>query len=357
MTSLIIVPFIILFIIPRIKILYCYLIIKNRSIKIEKRIILIIFILMYLILFGQRYGGGADDEAYQMFYEYNHGFSYQLFWGKEPVFNILRAFGHLLDLDYKWLFFSYSLLTAVPFSMAIYNYFNAKQDLILYIAAFLFIAYTTLLTTMRQAIVIALLFYLFSLKNISLKKRIIFWFIMICSHYGFILILPLEILAYKLKYKFKKCFLITIPITCYFIGKIINFEIIINFIAKYLKTFTYMTLSENFNVQTEFSIVICILFVLYVIKIANLKKVIRNADGEYTNYYNKFLYAQMMYFSLSFLTMRLRWGNRLAYYYILYMPLLIIDLINFLNLSARSKRQITCFLEAVFYVFFLLVVL
>lgn len=181
MTSLIIVPFIILFIIPRIKILYCYPIIKNRSIKIEKRIILIIFILMYLILFGQRYGGGADDEAYQMFYEYNHGFSYQLFWGKEPVFNILRAFGHLLDLDYKWLFFSYSLLTAVPFSMAIYNYFNAKQDLILYIAAFLFIAYTTLLTTMRQAIVIALLFYLFSLKNISLKKRIIFWFIMILS--------------------------------------------------------------------------------------------------------------------------------------------------------------------------------
>jgi hypothetical protein len=52
---------------------------------------------------------------------------------------------------------------------------------------------------------------------------------------------------------------------------------------------------------------------------------------------DKITYGNMMYFSIMFLTSKLRWGNRLGYYYIFTVPMLIPILYNMIPIKKKQR--------------------
>lgn len=65
---------------------------------------------------------------------------------------------------------------------------------------------------------------------------------------------------------------------------------------------------------------------------------------------NKIAYGQMMYFSSLFLTSNLRWGNRIGYYYALFVPFIIVDLWKLFPTDSKNKRLFSLAFKVLLYI-------
>lgn len=346
---------VLLFIVPEI----------NKSKKTKRGtnnnwVMLIAFVITYILLCGLRDGGGHDDEMYKLYYNSNYGGSiFSFLQEKEPLFNIIRQAGYELGVNYKFMFLCYALITSIFIAAALKNYFENDDGIDLYIAAMFFLVYTSLFTVMRQAVGMAIIFYLYSCENLSWKKRVLLWFAILCSHTGFIVMLPIEFLITFTKYKINNKILIIVPIVCLILGRSVDLNRIIEFVTSKTGLFEYMNRESNFNQESNIGVVAYSLFAVYLINMMRINT-IRSHNSDLSERMVKLndglLWGQMMYFSILFLTSTLRWGNRIGYYYMLFAPFV---LFNFLKLFALRPKEIFLIRKimiAVLYVFFLFTV-
>ncbi len=287
--------------------------------------IFLMFFIAYIWMYGLRDMGGADDAAYRLYYERNYGggvFDF-LSTDKEPLFNSLKVIGYTFGLNYKVLFLGYAIVDICFLIAALRNYFSTKSDLILYLAAFYFVVFSSIFTTMRQGAAMAILFYLYSIDKPGWKKKLLLWFLMVCSHYGFLILLPFEILISLKDYHLKKTIKIIVPFACLFIGLAVDLGGIIQKITGILGLFDYMNSGENYIDGTNISIVALVLFAVYLyLLLADRNGLIYFSERSKRSF-DKILYGNMMYLSIMFLTAKLKWGNRLGYYYFFTVPMLI----------------------------------
>lgn len=336
--------FIMIFIIPNIIIGNT----QNQHLR-KKNVISSFFALSYIILCGLRDSGGADDMVYKMFYVQDIGGGiFQMFKGKEPLFNLLKFIGYTLKLNYKWLFLSYAIITAIFLGIGLKNYYRKRVGIQLYIASFFVITYSAMFTTMRQAAAMAILFYLYSLENPTWKRRIILWACILCTHYGFIILLPIEVIMVIREYRINRYIKILVPITSLFLGSYVNIASLIGKITSSLGLYSYMTSDQNYNTSAGVGIVNIILLIIYIYNNYRIKN--NNIQKKTLEYIS---WGQMMYLSLMFLTMNMRWGNRIGYYYMVFMPFLIVDFLESLPLDIKSKKQVLYIFLIILYICFL----
>ena len=320
--------------------------------------IIISFAIVYIIIYGLRDYGGADDFSYKLYYEQNYGGSFfQIFaTDKEPLFNVLKYIGYTFHFNYKFVFLGYAVFQIVFLSLGIKNYYNNKTDAILYISSFLFISYSAIFTTMRQAAAMTVLFFMYSIKDLKWKKRIILWILLIFCHYGFIILLPIELLMTIKKYKVSNKTKIVVPIVCYLVGHIIKLNELISFITRTLGMFNYMNSESNYSHSSNLGIVIWILFILYVFNIIYSGYKNKPSADEKEQQSNAVSFGQMMYFSLIFLTSEMRWANRLSYYYLLFVPIIIIRFFKSFSFKTSNDSIIVKYiLISIMYVLFIIV--
>ncbi len=333
-------PFFLLYIIPNIKTKVVAG--KNRNLKRDNSEkffwIFLIFSISFIWMYGLRDMGGADDAAYRLYYERNYGggvFDF-LNTDKEPLFNLLKAIGYTFGLNYKTLFIGYAAIDLCFLISALKNYYRTKSHLTLYLAAFFFIAFSGVFTTMRQSAATAILFYLYSLENPSRKKRIVLWALIILSHYGFLILLPFEIVFSEKQYRISKTTKVIVPCVCLVMGGFINLSGIIQKITSVLGLYNYMNGSGNYTGNSNLGIVTVIMFLIYLyLLLVNGR--LSGVTGEDFNAVNKISYGNMMYFSIMFLTSRLKWGNRLGCYYLFTVPMLIPFLYDALPVKKKGK--------------------
>lgn len=334
-----------------------YFVIALFPIKKENKfkIFIIYFIFLYVFLIGFRDFGGADDVIYRSYYENNYeSDALQLFQGKEPLFNLIRILGKSLSLNYKFIFLVYSIITSLFIGLGLKNYIKKYNNefkitfLLLFILGFYVIVLTTAITTMRQIVAASILFYMHSLDNISMKKRIIFWFFIICCHYGFVFVIPFELITYIKKYKVKRFTLFIIPVICYIFSKL-DFSNIISNITSIFKIYDYLNFDDNYVASDIIGIVAISLFFIYLLKIINYKKYIESNIVD-EKILNRTTCCQMLYFSLLFLTSNMKWTNRVSYYYMIFMPFLLFDLCNVLPVNNSSKKKIKSIVLITFYI-------
>lgn len=343
----IMIPFVLLFIMPHV---------QTRTLDKHNKLILWMLVITYVILCGLRDSGGADDSSYRIYYEMDYGGSiFSLLGNKEPLFNIFRELGYLINANYKWMFMCYAVFTAVIIALALKEYFRDEPGLAIYIAAFLFLSYSSMFTVMRQATAMSLMLLLYSRDNLSWKKSVLYWFAIICCHSGFVVVLVFEIIAKKLKYRISRIFRVLVPLVCFGIGQVFNFSPIIEWFTSKIGLFSYMNTSENFGKSTAIGLVLYVSFILYLIKEWLDYRHKWKQDKVCLEKKNKIAYGQMMYFSLLFLTSNLRWGNRVAYYYTLFIPFVIVDLWKLLPVKSKDRKILSLIFKLVLYICFLIV--
>lgn len=345
------VVFILIFIIPCIVIMQ-----ENKNIWLMRgnlyknfgkkgiKFISIMFALSYIFLLGLRDGGGVDDVQYQSFYENGYGGSiFQLWIGKEPIFNILRLIGYYFNFNYKFLFLLYAILTGIFLGLSINNYFYKKSSCILYVAAYFVIAYTSMFTVMRQASAMAIIIYIYSLDDTFKFRKLLLWFLAIMCHYmaivPFLISIFLQIFFPK-KQAMPVTIKISLPIICLFMGLFLNLEGLINYIVTKFSLYSYMTNEANYLSSSNSSLVVSILFIIYIYRclLIDRKQDCNGSKNSFLGYCfnNKIRICQMMYFCFYFLTIKMRWGNRISYYYLLFLPFLIVEFLysfKFINLK------------------------
>jgi hypothetical protein len=109
-----------------------------------------------------------------------------------------------------------------------------------------------------------------------------------------------------------------------------------------LGLYSYMNSNSNYSTAVGIGIVGIVLFLLYLwknimlwdsqqknAKVLNTSKNIINNDSVNM--------AQMMYFTFMFLTMNMRWGNRISYYYLLFVPFVIGDALSVFCFNGSKK--------------------
>lgn len=335
----VILPFLTLFIVSRIKV-------KNID---SEKLILFFFAVSYIFLCGLRDGGGADDLSYRAYYEKGYGGNIlQMFSGKEPLFNLLRIICTTLGMNYKGLFLAYAVITVAFLCAALSNCRLDKDDLILYIAAFYFVSFSGMFTTMRQAAAMSMLFYLKSCHNLSWKRRCVLWMLIVCTHYGFIILLPIEVFFALWNGKLNSFVKGLIPICALLVGSFIHLDGLIQKITSTLGLYSYMNDKENFSSATAIGIVAISLFGLYIL---NLLFESRSSIQVDTGVESKIHESTMLYFSLLFLTANMRWGNRICYYYLLFVPFVVIEFAGHFMING-SSRKLRTVLSLVLYVGF-----
>lgn len=335
----VILPFITLFIAPMV---------KTKNINQEK-LILFFFAVSYIFLCGLRDGGGADDLSYRVYYEKGYGGNIlQMFSGKEPLFNLLRIICNTLGMNYKGVFLAYAVITVAFLCAALSNCRLDKDDLMLYIAAFYFISFSGMFTTMRQAAAMSMNFYLKSCHSPSWKKRCVLWMLIVCTHYGFIILLPIEVFFALWKEKLSFFVKSLIPICALLVGNFISFDGVIQKITSILELYSYMNDKENFSLATAIGIVAILLFGVYIL---NLLLKSRSSIQVDTKVGSKIQESTMLYFSLLFLTANMRWSNRICYYYLPFVPFVIVEFAGHLMVNG-SSRKLRTVLSLILYVGF-----
>lgn len=347
-----ILPFIVLFLAPSINV---RIVIGDRS-RQKKQLfwVLFAFMVMLIFIYGFRDSGGADDAVYRLYYERDYGGSFLDFFeaSKEPVFNAIKALGYALGLNYKGLYLGYAIVTIYFLIAGLKNYYEIKTDVTLYIAAFLFVAFPAVMTVMRQAAAMAMLFYLYSIRKPTWKQRIVIWFLILCTHYGFAILLPVEIIISCIKYRLSTPIKILVPLGCLVIGQTVNLNEVIRAITSILGLYNYMNDDANYTDAAGLGIVTFGLFALYIFKLLYRRCKCNQFTDEQYQQTNGADFAQMMYFSLLLLTVNLRWANRLGMFYTFMVPQIIVECFDLL--PVRKGRQLLFYIALVLlYVLFI----
>lgn len=328
-------PFAVLFLAPSIN---SRIVISNRRRQWNDLFwILSAFAITLIFIYGLRDSGGADDAAYRLYYEHNLGGSFLDFFEaeKEPVFNLIKLVGYALGLNYKGLFLGYAVIIIAFMIAGLKNHYERKSDVTLYIAAFFFIAFPAVMTVMRQAAAMAMLFYLYSLRKPTWKQRILMWFLILCTHYGFVILLPVEIAMVCIKHRLSTTIKILVPLGCLVIGQTVNLNEVIRIITSTLGLYGYMNDDVNYTDASGIGIVTVILFVLYIVMLLYRK---RSAYASVQlQWLDKLDYSLMMYFSLLLLAANLHWANRLGMFYTCMVPHLITECFNMLPIKKAKK--------------------
>ena len=210
-----------------------------------------------------------------------------------------------------------------------------KDDLILYIAAFYFVSFSGMFTTMRQAAAMSMLFYLKSCHNLLWKRRCVLWMLIVCTHYGFIILLPIEVFFALGNGKLNIFVKGLIPICALLVGRFVHLGGLIQKITSTLGLYSYMNDKENFSSATAIGIVAISLFGMYIL---NLLFESRSSIQVDTGVESKIHESTMLYFSLLFLTVNMRWGNRICYYYLLFVPFVVIEFAGHFMINGSSRK-------------------
>lgn len=194
-------------------------------------------------------------------------------------------------------------------------------------------------TIMRQALASSILFYMYSFSELPWKKKFFFWFLIICTHYGFLILIPVEIFLSLKKYKIGWKIKIAILIICFILGYLGSLSNVLLIVTNVLNVYKYMNMSENYMEENNLGIVIFILFIIYIYSLYRTKIVEKKGYRE-TLKARKNSITQMLYIAIMFITMRTRWANRLCYYYLPFMPVLLVDFFNLLPLNKSCKSML-----------------
>lgn len=308
--------------------------IKGHNVKKKSATcLLVLFFLCGTIMIGLRDGGGVDDSQYRLFYEMGYGLNSinSFLTQKEPFYVLIRQIGVACGLNYKFMFLVYATASMAFICCGIKKFNLGKSFTAVYIFGFFVIAYTTLFTTMRQTLAIAILFYYYSLEKPTIKQKIGLFVLAFCAHYSSIVVLLIEIFRIKIERRIDKIWKIIIPIICLVCGTIIDFQSLLSKITSLIGMYDYMNWDDNFLSNSNVGIFTFLLFAGYIVKVWNLKQ----QEGCSL----KIESLQLIYFSLAFLTSHLRWGNRIQLFYIMFVPFVLIEDLE--CISQESRKYIT----------------
>lgn len=320
-----------------------------RRIRNMQRLLLIMFVLLLLLMWGLRMDGGADDKEYKLFYEKGYGLyraKGRLLTGKEPIFVVLVRLGKALGYDYSFLFFGYSAVTTVFLVLALREYKLYTEELLIYILGFMMFVYTSIFTVMRQAAAMAVILYYYSLDKKKRKKHVI-WLLPMAfiSHYSVLAAAIIEVLRRMFKNDLsKKSVKILLPLIALALARVLNFELIIEKITSMFGgIYEYMNYSGNFNNQSNVGILLILSYIAYILKILmSDKRVTFGADTEKTETVEQ---LQTIYFTLAFLMSYLRWGSRLQLFYLMFIPFILVDLVNCI---LKNQRRMASLIVSIF---------
>ena len=327
----------------------------------QKKIALSMLFLMIVILLGLKDGGGQDDSSYRDYYELNYSSHFTFLKGMEPLFLLLRYLGKTLGFNYKWLFLSYSIIAATFICAALNNWVDSAKDVQLYAAAFLFLVLPKSFTVMRQTVAMAIVFYNYSLPDKEWKKKIVLWVCTILTHYGFIVLLPFEIYGLAKKYHVSRTVRFAVPLMCGLVSMtgIVNWTI--NKVVTITGMYSYMRQAKISQDNGSGIVNIVVIGLYYLIFMLSAKYDSQNGlkgigeGAQLQTMERKLWFGSFVYISLLLFTQNIWGAARIAYYYLLFAPMLIlqaVDIIPFDKKSYRYAKNISIVLLYLMYLWF-----
>lgn len=324
----------------------------------QKKFATIMLAIMYILLCGLKDAGGQDDLEYKRIYEENYGTQFVFLKGKEPLYLILRIVGKSFNLNYKSMFLFYAVITAFFISRACLNFFDSARNIQLFSAAFLFIAFPTAFTVMRQTVAMAIVFYIYSKKTISWKSRILLWTFAILSHYGFILLLPIEILGCVRQYQINRTLRWSVPMICWGVGSLGIVAWLINIVVTYTGMYSYMSTAAENSIKSGSGIVkITIVIIYLLVTFLSIKKSkVNEKNKEKDLRENKIVWGEFFYISIFLFTQNIWGASRIAFYYLLFAPMLVIQLLEVINFNKKTRKLVKNICIWTLYVLYLIYV-
>ncbi|MCQ6358780.1 EpsG family protein [Bacillus cereus] len=299
--------------------------------KQKNRVNVIIVFALFTLVYGIRDYGGVDDLTYIT--AFNNAISGDIVYGLEGSYLVISKFLGSLGFSYKAVFLLYATISFTFMYLAFKKLCKDKHEWIIAMLGFLVFAFFPTITVMRQFAAAATLTYAFTLK-LQGKNKLPLVFIGLASviHVGSVI----GFLIYPLFFiNLKSVFKAVIPIICLGIG---YFGILNSFFSAFslmIPSKYVGYLDENIT-NPDIGVLHIILFIVYLCQFAleALYKSKKPLDRNMHFLEN----AQMIYFSLFFITLSSGWASRLSIYFILFIPFTFITFIS--RFSLERDRQI-----------------
>ncbi|CAG9612123.1 hypothetical protein BACCIP111899_01295 [Bacillus rhizoplanae] len=299
---------------------------KRQRNKINVILVFILFTLVY----GSRDYGGVDDLTYIS--AFNNAISGNIVYGMENSYLVISRILGGLGFNYKAVFLVYATISFTFMYFAYKKLCNDKYDWIVAMLGFLVFAFFPTITVMRQFAAAAILTYAFTLK-LKGRNKLSLVFIGLASlvHVGSVigfLLFPL------FSIKFKPWSKVIIPIICFGIGYFGLSNHFLNWFQKIIPG-KYLGYLGNDATSPHVGILHIILFTIYLFQfvLGSLNKNNRLSDRT-IDFLER---AQMIYFSIFFITLSSGWASRLSIYFILFVPFIFTTFISRFSIERDKK--------------------
>lgn len=324
---------------------------KNKKNKIAQYIFIVFSFIPFVLVAGLRYNVGTDFPMYnQFFYWFKEKSLFS--WDIEFMFVLFCKIVHLFSKESVWLFIGIALFI----SYNIYD-ISIRNGKYYELSIFLFIAfgfYTSSLNIVRQWMGSSILLgtYYYMAKNQNLKVIIRYIICCLC-HYTSILLMPLYFYVKKNIKQKNRVILMIFSIILYIypekvLNSILNLLMLIGFGEKYYKYLqVYNDFGSSIFVMPMFCIITYIMFTFLCKKYTNEKS---EFDIKYDNILMNIL---SIAFSFSLLGTKLVIFERLQFYFLPVMILLIPRIFERLNFKNRDKKIIYSLILVFGYAFFI----
>ncbi|MGR5861198.1 EpsG family protein [Bacillus pacificus] len=299
--------------------------------KQKNRINIIVVFVLFTLVYGIRDYGGVDDLTYIT--AFNNAISGDIVYGLEGSYLVISKFLGSLGFNYKAVFLTYATISFTFMYLAFKELCKYKHEWIIVMLGFLVFAFFPTITVMRQFAAAATLTYALTLKFQGRKKLpLVFIGLASVIHVGSVI----GFLIYPLFFiNLKSVFKAVIPIICLGIG---YFGILNSLFSAFnlIIPSKYIGYLDGNITNPDIGVLHIILFTIYLCQfaLAALYKG-RKALDRKVNFLEN---AQMIYFSLFFITLSSGWASRLSMYFILFIPFTFITFIS--RFSLERDRQI-----------------
>ncbi|MGE7182759.1 EpsG family protein [Peribacillus sp. NPDC006672] len=308
------------------------------------RINLIIVFILLTLVYGGRNLIGVDDLTYIS--SFNNANSGGLVYGMERSFIVISKFLGDMGLNFRALFFFYALVSFTFMYLSYKELCQNKYEWIVAILGFIVFAFVPTITLMRQFAAAAILTYafLFILKKKNILALIFIAFASV-FHLGSVIcfmFLPFFLIRIKVRTK------IILPIICLAIGYFGIFNNLLNLIDSYIpnKYIGYL----NSSTVPQIGLLHLILITIYILQF--LLPILYKTKKQISDTTDFLERAQMLYFSVYFITLSSGWTSRMSIYFILFVPFIFKTFITRFKLE-KDKQMLYLICYGAYFLLFI----
>lgn len=295
-----------------------------------------ICMIILALFFGCRNIVAVDDKAYiEIFNAFLNNFKNvgNRYTNIEMSYKLLCGFFGILDFNYKAVFLFYAIVSYTFLYLFLKKMNLKKEELLIFIMAFLAIGFFTYMTVMRQFLATTIALYAMTfLKEKKYLKCIVYILIASVFHYSALIMLAFIpiICSDKINIYVK----IILPLLAIIIGKFGIFDIICNLILRNTRYSSYVV-NESNNFYGGNGLLNYIWLLIYLMQFLFRTN---NKNNEYIDILEK---GQMIYFVIFFFTINSGYALRLTYYFLIFVCFLFITFMYRVN--SKSNRLLIVF--------------